>query len=70
LLSICGAVTFTILLVSANTMAMAVRERVKQVGLMKTLGFTNGGILFLILGEAGMLFLPARYWVAWWRACL
>jgi len=55
LLSICGAVTFTILLVSANTMAMAVRERVKEVGVMKTLGFTNAGILFLILGEAVML---------------
>jgi putative ABC transport system permease protein len=55
LLAICGAVTFTILLVSANTMAMAVRERVREVGVMKTLGFTNGGILFLILGEAVLL---------------
>lgn len=55
LLAICGAVTFTILLVSANTMAMAVRERVREVGVMKTLGFTNGGILFLILGEAVVL---------------
>jgi putative ABC transport system permease protein len=55
LLVICGAVTFTILLVSANTMAMAVRERVREVGVMKTLGFTNGGILFLILGEAVVL---------------
>ncbi|MCX6610033.1 MAG: FtsX-like permease family protein [Acidobacteria bacterium] len=55
LLVICGAVTFTILLVSANTMAMAVRERVREVGVMKTLGFTNGGILFLILGDAVVL---------------
>jgi len=55
LLAICGAVTFTILLVSANTMAMAVRERVREVGVMKTLGFTNGGILFIILGEAVVL---------------
>lgn len=55
LLAICGAVTFTILLVSANTMAMAVRERIREVGVMKTLGFTNGGILFLILGEAVVL---------------
>lgn len=55
LLSICGAVTFTILLVSANTMAMSVRERFKEVGVLKTLGFTNGAILGIILGEAGFL---------------
>ena len=52
LLSICGAVTFTILLVSANTIAMSVRERVREVGVLKTLGFTRGTILSLILGEA------------------
>ena len=52
LLSICGAVTFTILLVSANTMAMSVRERVREVGILKTLGFTPGTILGIILGEA------------------
>ena len=33
---------FTILLVSANTMAMSVRERVREVGVLKTLGFTRG----------------------------
>ncbi len=55
LLSICGAVTFTILLVSANTMAMSARERVKEVGVLKTLGFTNGSILGMILGEAAFL---------------
>lgn len=52
LFAICGAITFTILLVSANTMAMAVRERIKEVGVMKTLGFTQGGVLTIILGEA------------------
>ncbi len=55
LLSICGAVTFTILLVSANTMAMSVRERVREVGVLKTLGFTNSSILGIILGEAAFL---------------
>src|SRR6185295_532177 len=49
LLSICAAVTFTVLLVSGNTMAMAVRERVREVGILKTLGFTREAILGMIL---------------------
>lgn len=52
LLSISAAVTFTILLVSGNTMAMSVRERVREVGILKTLGFTPAAILGIILGEA------------------
>ena len=52
LIAICAAVMFTILLVSANTMAMSVRERVREVGVLKTLGFTNQTVLGMILGEA------------------
>lgn len=52
LIAISGAVMFTILLVSANTMAMSVRERTREVGVLKTLGFTPGTVLGLILGEA------------------
>ena len=52
LLSICAAVTFTVLLVSGNTMAMSVRERVREVGVLKTLGFTRPTILGMILGES------------------
>lgn len=52
LISICAAVTFTILLVSGNTMAMAVRERIGEVGVLKTLGFTTEKILGIIVGEA------------------
>ena len=52
LLSICGAVTFAILLVAANTMAMSVRERVREVGVMKTLGFTPPRLLAILLGES------------------
>ncbi len=55
LLSICGAVTFSILLVSANTMAMSVRERAREVGILKTIGFTTGQILGIILGEAVLI---------------
>jgi putative ABC transport system permease protein len=52
LMIICAAVTFTILLVSGNTMAMSVRERIKEVGILKTLGFNNDAILGIIVGEA------------------
>ncbi len=52
LAAICGAVTFTILLVSANTISMSVRERVREVGILKTLGFTRGNILNIVMGEA------------------
>ncbi len=52
MLAVCGAVTFTMLLVSANTMSMAVRERIKEVGVLKTLGFTREAILGIMLGES------------------
>src|SRR6266850_988741 len=55
LLSICAAVTFTMLLVAGNTMAMSVRERVREVGVLKTLGFTRETILGMILGESVVL---------------
>jgi putative ABC transport system permease protein len=55
LLSICGAVTFAILLVAVNTMAMSVRERIREVGVLKTLGFTTGKVLGLIVAEAMIL---------------
>lgn len=52
ILSICLAVVFAILLVSANTMAMSIRERTREVALLKTLGFTQGRVLRLFVGEA------------------
>ena len=52
ILSICVAVVFAILLVSATTMAMSVRERTREVAVLKTLGFTKGSILGLFVGEA------------------
>jgi putative ABC transport system permease protein len=55
LMTICGAVTFTILLISANTIAMSVRERVREVGVLKTLGFRSSTILGLILGESALM---------------
>jgi len=52
ILSICAAVVFAILLVSANTMAMSIRERTREVALLKTLGFTRRRVLAIFVGEA------------------
>ena len=52
ILSICAAVVFAILLVSANTMAMSVRGRTREVAMLKTLGFTAANVLSLFIGEA------------------
>ena len=52
ILSICLAVVFAILLVSATTMAMSVRERTREVAVLKTLGFTRKIILGLFVGES------------------
>jgi putative ABC transport system permease protein len=55
LAAIFGAVTFTIVLVSGNTLSMSVRERVREVGILKTLGFTPEAILGMVLGEAAII---------------
>jgi putative ABC transport system permease protein len=52
ILGICGAVVFTILLVSANTMAMSVRSRTREIAVLKTLGFTRQRVLSLFVFEA------------------
>jgi putative ABC transport system permease protein len=52
ILGICGAVVFTILIVSANTMAMSIRERTREVAVLRTLGFTRQQVLSLYLGES------------------
>jgi len=52
ILSICAAVVFTTLLVCANTMAMSIRERTREVAVLRTLGFTRQRILRLLLGES------------------
>lgn len=55
LMAILAAVLFTMLLVAANTMAQAVRERTNELAVMKTLGFTDGHLLALVLAESVML---------------
>jgi putative ABC transport system permease protein len=46
------AVAFTILLVTANTMSIAVRERRQEIAVLKTLGFSSTLVMTLIIGEA------------------
>jgi putative ABC transport system permease protein len=47
-----SVVFFTLLLVTGNTMAMAVRERFRELAIMKALGFTDRFVLLLVLAES------------------
>ena len=53
--AIMGAVFFTLLLLTGNTMAQAVRERTSEIGVLKTLGFTSTSVLLMILAESVLL---------------
>ncbi len=53
--AIMAAVFFTVLLVTGNTMAQGVRERVGDIAILKTLGFTGGAVCLLIVAEALLL---------------
>lgn len=53
--AIVSAVFFTILLVAGNTMAYAVRERTNELAVLKAIGFTDRGVLGLVLGESLVL---------------
>jgi putative ABC transport system permease protein len=55
LVYVTAAVFFTMLLVTANTMAQSVRERTNEIGVLKTLGFSGPSILTLVLLEALLL---------------
>lgn len=55
LTAVVSAVFFTMLLVTANTMAQSVRERTNELAVLKTLGFTNGGVMAMVLAEAVLL---------------
>ena len=53
--AIMGAVFFTLLLLTGNTMALAVRERIPELAVLKTIGFSNRSVLWLVLAESILL---------------
>jgi putative ABC transport system permease protein len=53
--SIMGAVFFTLLLLSGNTMMQAVRERTSELAVMKTIGFSGHSVLAMVLAESVLL---------------
>lgn len=53
--SIMGAVFFTLLLLTGNTMAQAVRERTSELAVLKTIGFTSTAVLGMVLAESVLL---------------
>jgi putative ABC transport system permease protein len=55
--SIMGAVFFTLLLLSGNTMMQAVRERTGELAVLKTIGFSNQSVLAMVLAESVLLLL-------------
>ncbi len=54
---IMGAVFFTLLLVSGNTMSQSVRERIAELAVLKTLGFSDTTVLGIVLAESILIML-------------
>ncbi|MBB3196506.1 ABC transporter permease [Roseateles terrae] len=55
--SIMGAVFFTLLLLAGNTMMQAVRERTNEIAVLKTIGFSGGSVMAMVLAESMLLLL-------------
>jgi len=55
--SIMGAVFFTLMLLSGNTMMQAVRERTGELAVLKTIGFSSTSVLAMVLAESVLLLL-------------
>jgi putative ABC transport system permease protein len=55
--AIMGAVFFTLVLITGNTMAQAIRERIPELAVLKTIGFRNRTVLSLVLSESVLLLL-------------
>lgn len=63
--SICLAVIFAVVLIAANTMAMSIRERVREIGVLKALGFHSRQVLGLLVGESLLLALLGALLGSW-----
>jgi len=53
--AILGAVFFTLLFLTGNTMMQSVKERIPELAVLKTLGFADGTVLMLVVGESMLL---------------
>jgi len=53
--ALCAVVVLTVLLIAANSTAMMVRERISEVAVMRSLGFSRGAISMLLFGECGLI---------------
>jgi putative ABC transport system permease protein len=63
--SICSAVIFAIVLVAANTMAMSIRERTREIGIFKALGFRRSQLMSLLLAESVLIALGGALIGSW-----
>jgi len=50
--AVVSAVFFTMLLVVANTMSQSIRERTSEIGVLKTLGFSDNKVMWMVILEA------------------
>ena len=57
--AITGAVMFTLLFLSANTMMQSVRERIPELAVLRTLGFAAGTVCWLVIAESLLMCLSA-----------
>jgi putative ABC transport system permease protein len=57
--AILGAVFFSLLLLTANTLMQSMRERTSELAVLKTLGFKDGQVFALLVGESLLLFVSA-----------
>jgi putative ABC transport system permease protein len=55
IVSIGGIVFFTLLLVTGNTMAIAVRERISELAVLKAVGYSDKFVMFLVLSESALI---------------
>ncbi len=69
--SICTVIVFTMMLVTASTMSMAIRERAREIAVLKALGYNSGQIFSLILAESfglalagGLIGSVGTWWLA------